>query len=103
MNYLTSIYGQKTLAGHQHDESKNLAFPSSTYLNLSGGLKPAIRSSDFMEYSPSRIAFGANPSNESEAIDRLGEAEQRHRQHDVALERAGEPGEYAVRPELRAE
>jgi mannan endo-1,4-beta-mannosidase len=66
MNYLTGIYGQKTLAGHQHDASKNLAFPSSTYLNLSGGLKPAIRSSDFMEYSPSRLAYGANPNNESE-------------------------------------
>jgi mannan endo-1,4-beta-mannosidase len=66
MNYLTGIYGQYTLAGHQHDESKNLAFPSSTYLNLSGGLKPAVRSSDFMEYSPSRLAFGANPNNESE-------------------------------------
>ena len=66
MNYLTGIYGQKTLAGHQHDESKNLAFPSSTYLNLSGGVKPALRSSDFMEYSPSRLAYGTNPNNESE-------------------------------------
>jgi mannan endo-1,4-beta-mannosidase len=66
MNYMTGIYGQKTLAGHQQDESKNLSFPSSTYLNLSGGLKPAIRSSDFMEYSPSRLAFGSNPNNESE-------------------------------------
>ena len=44
MNYLTGIYGQYTLAGHQHNSSQNLAFPSSTYLNLSGGLKPAIRS-----------------------------------------------------------
>jgi mannan endo-1,4-beta-mannosidase len=66
MNYLTGIYGTHTLAGHQHDASKNLPFPSSTYLNLSGGLKPAIRASDFMEYSPSRIAYGANPNNESE-------------------------------------
>jgi mannan endo-1,4-beta-mannosidase len=66
MNYLTSIYGQKTLAGHQHLSSQNLAFPSSTFLNLSGGLKPAIRSSDFMEYSPSRIANHANPQNETE-------------------------------------
>ena len=48
MNYMTGIYGQKTLAGHQHDNSKNLPFPSSTYLNLSGGLKPAIRASDFI-------------------------------------------------------
>jgi mannan endo-1,4-beta-mannosidase len=66
MNYMTSIYGQHTLAGHQHDESKNLPFPSSTYLNLSGGRKPALRSSDFMEYSPSRLQFGANPRNETE-------------------------------------
>jgi mannan endo-1,4-beta-mannosidase len=66
MNYLTGIYGQKTLAGHQHDESKNLTFPSSTYLNLSGGLNAALRSSDFMEYSPSRLAHEANPNNESE-------------------------------------
>jgi mannan endo-1,4-beta-mannosidase len=66
MNYLTGIYGHQTLAGHQHDASKNLAFPSNTYLNLSGGLKPAIRSSDFIEYSPTRIAFGSNPNNESE-------------------------------------
>ncbi len=66
MNYMTGIYGQKTLAGHQQDESKNLPFPSSTYLNLSGGLKPAIRSSDFIEYSPTRLAHGSNPNNESE-------------------------------------
>jgi mannan endo-1,4-beta-mannosidase len=66
MNYMTSIYGQKTIAGHQHDESKNLPFPSSTYLNLSGGIRPALRSSDFMEYSPTRLAFGANPRNETE-------------------------------------
>ena len=66
MNYLTGIYGQQTLAGHQHDGSKNLPFPSLTYLNLSGGLKPAIRASDFIEYSPTRIQYGANPNNESE-------------------------------------
>ena len=66
MNYLTGIYGQKTLAGHQHQESANAAFPSSTYLNLSGGLKPAVISSDFMQYSPTRILNGVNPNNESE-------------------------------------
>jgi mannan endo-1,4-beta-mannosidase len=66
MNYLTGIYGQYTLSGHQHNASQNEAFPSSTFLNLSGGLKPAIRSSDFIEYSPSRIANGSNPNNESE-------------------------------------
>lgn len=66
MNYLAGIYGSYTLAGHQHQGSQNLPFPSSTYLNLSGGLKPAIRASDFIEYSPTRIAYGANPNNESE-------------------------------------
>jgi mannan endo-1,4-beta-mannosidase len=66
MNYMTSIYGEQTLAGHQHKASEHRPFPSSTYLNLSGGLRPAIRSSDFMDYSPSRIAFGENPQNESE-------------------------------------
>lgn len=66
MNYMTGIYGQKTLAGHQHEESENLPFPSSTYLNMSGGLKPAVRASDLIEYSPSRIANGSNPNNETE-------------------------------------
>jgi mannan endo-1,4-beta-mannosidase len=66
MNYMTGIYGQKTLAGHQHNASHNQAFPSSTFLSLSGGLKPALRSSDFMEYSPSRRQFGSNPNNETE-------------------------------------
>jgi len=66
MNYMTDLYGDKTLSGHQHMASENKPFPSSTFLNLSGGLKPAIRSSDFMEYSPSRIQHGATPDNESE-------------------------------------
>ena len=103
MNYLTGIYGQKTLAGHQHNESKNLAFPSSTYLNLSGGLKPAIRSSDFIEYSPTRLANGSNPEQRKRTIDRLGQAEQRHHQHELALERAGKSGQHAMRKQLRSE
>src|SRR6478752_5033632 len=65
-NMSGGINRQKTLAGHQHYNSQNLPFPSSTYLNLSGGLKPAIRASDFIEYSPTRISHGANPNNESE-------------------------------------
>ncbi len=66
MGYLTSQYGQKTLSGQQHDASKNLPFPTQAYLNKSGGLIPAVRGSDFIEYSPSRIQHGANPRNESE-------------------------------------
>jgi mannan endo-1,4-beta-mannosidase len=68
MNYLTSIYGSKTLAGQQSLLGQNGAFPSSDYLSESGGLVPAVRGSDFMDYSPSRRAFGANPNNETERI-----------------------------------
>lgn len=66
MNYLTSQYGSKTLSGQQHEASKNLSFPVQSYLNKSGGIIPAIRGSDFIEYSPSRIQFGSNPRNETE-------------------------------------
>jgi mannan endo-1,4-beta-mannosidase len=66
MNYLTDMYGEKTISGQQHSTSQNLPFPGQSYLNKSGGLVPAIRGSDLMEYSPSRIAFGSNPNNESE-------------------------------------
>jgi mannan endo-1,4-beta-mannosidase len=66
MNYLVSQYGQKTLSGLQHNASDNLSFPVQSYLNQSGGVVPAIRASDFIDYSPSRVAFGENPQNESE-------------------------------------
>jgi mannan endo-1,4-beta-mannosidase len=66
MNYLTSQYGQKTLSGQQHQSSENLAFPVQSYLSKSGGIVPAIRASDFIEYSPTRIQNGANPRNETE-------------------------------------
>jgi mannan endo-1,4-beta-mannosidase len=66
MNYMASIYGSKTLSGQQHDSSKNLAFPTQSYLTKSGGVTPAIRGADFIEYSPSRRAFGSNPNTETE-------------------------------------
>jgi mannan endo-1,4-beta-mannosidase len=66
MNYLVSQYGQRTLAGLQHNSSDNLSFPVATYLSQSGGVVPAIRGSDLIDYSPSRIAFGENPRNETE-------------------------------------
>ena len=66
MNYLVSQYGSKTLSGQHHEASKNLAFPVQSYLNKSGGMIPAIRGSDFIEYSPSRIQYGSNPRNETE-------------------------------------
>jgi mannan endo-1,4-beta-mannosidase len=66
MNYLVSQYGQKTLSGLQHNSSDNLSFPVSQYLSQSGGVSPAIRGSDLIDYSPSRVAFGENPQNETE-------------------------------------
>lgn len=66
MNYLASQYGHKTLSGQQHEVSDNLSFPVQSYLNKSGGMLPAIRGSDFIEYSPSRLQFGATPDNETE-------------------------------------
>lgn len=66
MNYLVSQYGHKTLSGLQHNSSQNLSFPVANYLSQSGGVVPAIRGSDLIEYSPSRIEFGSNPRNESE-------------------------------------
>ena len=68
MNYLVSQYGQKTLSGQQGNVGSNTAFPTSDYLAKSGGVVPAIRGSDFIEYSPSRIAHGSNPNGETERI-----------------------------------
>lgn len=67
MNYLASQYGSKTLSGQHHEQSKNLSFPVQDYLTKSGGIVPAIRSSDFIQYSPTRIEYGGdNTNNESE-------------------------------------
>jgi mannan endo-1,4-beta-mannosidase len=68
MNYLTSVYGEKTLAAQQGYVGSDNPFPSTTYLSASGGLVPAIRGSDFMDYSPSRLEHGANPNGETERI-----------------------------------
>jgi mannan endo-1,4-beta-mannosidase len=68
MNYLTSLYGSKTLAAQEGNVGSNVPFPSSTYLTASGGVVPAVRGSDFMDHSPSRIAHGTNPNGETERI-----------------------------------
>jgi mannan endo-1,4-beta-mannosidase len=66
MNYLVSQYGRKSLSGQQHQSSQNLSFPVANYISKSGGIVPAIRGGDFIEYSPTRLQYGANPRNESE-------------------------------------
>ena len=66
MNYLATQYGAKTLAGQQHSVRKNLPFPGASYLSRSGGLTPAVRGTDFIEYSPSRLEHNSNPRQETE-------------------------------------
>lgn len=66
MNYMTSIYGSKTLSGQQAVGSTAANFPSSSYRTASGGLVPALRGSDFMDYSPSRVQHGTTGDLESE-------------------------------------
>jgi mannan endo-1,4-beta-mannosidase len=61
MTYLAGVYGSKTLAGQQ-------GAITGAYLSKSGGLRPALSGSDFMDYSPSRLAYGANPNNETERM-----------------------------------
>jgi mannan endo-1,4-beta-mannosidase len=63
MNYLTGIYGSKTLAGQQGPLT-------TSYITKAGGVLPALSATDFMDYSPSRLAFGSNPNNESERMIR---------------------------------
>ncbi len=65
-DYLNGLYGDKTLFGLEHNGSANLAFPVQSFADMAGGYAPAIRGSDFMDYSPSRVAYGANPNNETE-------------------------------------
>jgi mannan endo-1,4-beta-mannosidase len=68
MDYLVANYGSKTLAAQQSNIGVNGVWPSANYLSKSGGLVPAIRGSDFIEYSPSRVAHGSTPAGESERV-----------------------------------
>lgn len=61
MAYLVSQYGQKTLAG-QYDQA------DTDYIHSITGKTPAIRGGDFMDYSPSRLARGSDPKNETEKM-----------------------------------
>jgi hypothetical protein len=62
--YLRSIYAQKVLAG-QHADPQN-ALADIQYIIDKTGKEPALGSFDLIEYSPSRIQFGANPKGYSE-------------------------------------
>ncbi len=68
MNYLTSLYGSKTLAAQEGNVGSNVPFPSSTYLSASGGIVPAVRGSDLIEYSPSRVERYDQRNGETERM-----------------------------------
>lgn len=56
-SYIVDLYGSKVLSGQQDDVD---------YILAKTGKEPAIGSFDLIEYSPSRIEFGANPTGLSE-------------------------------------
>jgi len=62
MSFLVDTYGQKIIAGAQNSES-------ATWLNENIGKEPAVLSLDLMDYSPSRVEFGASTNDVEEAID----------------------------------
>ena len=62
--YLRSLYGQKMLAGQHADPQDALA--DIQYIIDKTGKEPALASFDLIEYSPSRVQFGAKPKGHSE-------------------------------------
>ncbi|QIP13580.1 mannan endo-1,4-beta-mannosidase [Spirosoma aureum] len=58
-SYLVDQYGSKVISGQQDDVE---------YVLEKTGKEPAIGSFDLIDYSPTRVQFGANPQRTSEAI-----------------------------------
>jgi mannan endo-1,4-beta-mannosidase len=58
---LIDHYGSQTLSG-QYD------FGDSDFVRSTVGVTPAILGGDLIDYSPTRVAFGANPNNEAEKL-----------------------------------
>jgi len=58
-SYLVDQYGSKVLSGQQDDVE---------YIQEKTGKEPAIGSFDLIDYSPSRVQYGATPARTSEAI-----------------------------------
>jgi len=65
MAYLVSGYGSRTLSGQY-------GWDDAQYIKQNTGKYPAILGGDFMDYSPSRIAFGANPKDGTEQMVQKG-------------------------------
>ena len=60
MSFLVDQYGQKVLSGQQDMSEINYIFSTT-------GKQPAIGVFDLIDYSPSRIEFGANPTGQVES------------------------------------
>ena len=58
---LVGFYGTKTLSGQ-------INAPDTEYLQSVTGKTPAIMGGDLIEYSPTRIAHGSDPKNETERL-----------------------------------
>lgn len=58
---ITGFYGAKTLSGQY-------STADTQYIQAAAGKTPAIMGGDLMDYSPSRIAHGSDPKNESERV-----------------------------------
>jgi len=59
--FLLYNYGKKILSGQQEESDIN-------YIKNITGKTPAVGHFDFMDYSPSRIQFGANPAGNAEKM-----------------------------------
>ena len=62
MSYLVDNYGKKTLSGQQ-------GYKHLEYIKEQTGKEPAIIGFDFMDYSPSRIEFGAKCTETKDIIE----------------------------------
>ncbi len=58
---IAAFYGAKTLSGQYRTDDTQ-------YIQATTGKTPAIMGGDLMDYSPSRIAHGSDPKNESERV-----------------------------------
>ncbi len=69
MRTLAQTYGVKTLSGQVNADD-------TAYIQSVTGKTPAIMAGDFMDYSPSRLAYGADPKNESERVIKAAQSGQ---------------------------
>ena len=61
MRRIAATYGKKSMMGQYGDEEN-------AYVVSKTGVRPSITAGDFMDYSPSRTAYGANPAGTTERM-----------------------------------